>query len=82
MRETKTYTVWRRHSDREHLDGFVGASAYAPYNDQVCTFTVLFESDDWDEALHVLLTERHGDDVVTHKQKNCAVCWAGDPELI
>lgn len=78
----KTYYVWRRHSDRSHLDGYVGWSAYAPKDDRVCTYTILHETLDIDEARHRLLFERFGDDVPQHKIHNCTVCWTNDPSLI
>lgn len=78
----KTYFVWRRHSSVTHLDGYVGWTAYKPMNDHITSYTVLCETTDVDEARHELLTERHGDDVVEHKRRNCSVCWDTDPSLI
>lgn len=53
------YYVWRRHSDREHLDGYVDASnGSMPSADGTCTYDQLLVTTNWDEADKFIQAER------------------------
>lgn len=58
-RKADVYYVWRRHSDREHLDGYVDATnGRMPNDDSVCTFDQLLVTSNWDEADKLIQEER------------------------